>query len=86
MHYGLSRTAKSLGLNYYDLKKRIAACAIAPSSAPAFIELSPAVVGSTPEYIIECDNQNGARMRIQIKGANAPDLNALAATFWRGGR
>jgi hypothetical protein len=75
-----------LGLNYYDLKKRIDACAIAPSSAPTFIELSPAVVESTPECIIECENQNGDKMRIQINGWNAPDLNAIAAAFWRGGR
>jgi hypothetical protein len=86
MHCGLSRTAKALGLNYYDLKKRIDACAAALSSSATFIELSPAVVGSMPEYIIECEDENGAKMRIQIKGANAPDLNAIAATFWRGGR
>jgi hypothetical protein len=86
MQYGLSRTAKALGLNYYDLKKRIDACAITPSSAPAFIELGSAVVGCTPECIIECENQNGAKMRIQIKGTNAPDLNAIAAAFWRSGR
>jgi hypothetical protein len=83
MHYGLSRTAKALRLNYYDLKKKIESRAIAPSSAPAFIELSPVAIGSTPECIIECENKNGATMRIHCKGANAPDLNALAAAFWR---
>jgi hypothetical protein len=86
MQSGLSRTAKALRLNYYDLKKRIDVYAIAPSSAPAFIELSAAAIGTTPECIIECENKNGAKMRIQIKGVNAPDLNAIAAEFWRSGR
>lgn len=86
MQCGLSRTAKALGLNYYDLKKRIDSFAITPSSAPAFIELSTAVVGATPECIIECENKDGAKMRVQIKGANMPDLNAIAAAFWRSGR
>jgi hypothetical protein len=86
MHCGLSRTAKVLGLNYYDLKKRIDACATALSSAPAVIELSPAVVGSTSECIIESENKNGDKMRIQIKGPNGPDLNAIGTAFWRSER
>jgi hypothetical protein len=86
MQCGLSRTAKALRLNYYDLKKRIDACATAPSSAPAFIELSPAAIGATPECIIECEKTGGCKMRIQIKSMTAPDLNAITTAFWRSGR
>ena len=70
-------------LDYNDLKKRLEASSSIPESAPAFIELQPAVAASAPECIIECENQNGAKMRIHIKGMEAPDLNALSSTFWR---
>jgi len=87
MQCGLSRTAKALRLNYYDLKKRIDVRINAQSPlAPAFIELSPAAAGSTSECFIECENKNGSKMRIQIKGMNAPDLNAISAAFWRSER
>jgi hypothetical protein len=83
---GLNRTAKALRLNYYDLKKRIDVHFNAQSIAPAFIELSPAAAGSTSDCIIECENKNGSKIRIQIKGMNAPDLNAISAAFWRSER
>ena len=73
-------------LDYYTLKKRLEASDNVQESAPAFIELHPAVATSTPECIIECENRNGAKMRIHIKGMEAPDLNALSSAFWRGKR
>jgi len=83
---GVNPTAKALHLDYNDLKKRLKASSGIQESAPAFIELQPAVATSTPECIIECENRNGAKMRIHIKGMEAPDLNALSSTFWRGKR
>jgi hypothetical protein len=80
---GLNRTAKALHLDYYTLKTKLEASAGIQKSGPAFIELNPAATGATPEYIIECENQNGAKMRIYIKGMEAPDLNALSSAFWR---
>jgi hypothetical protein len=83
---GLNRTAKALHLDYYTLKQRIEASSGIQESAPAFIELSPADSGATPECVIELENRNGSKMRIQIKGMGAPDLNALSSAFWRGKR
>jgi hypothetical protein len=83
---GVNRTAKALHLDYNDLKKRLEASSRILESAPAFIELQPAVAVSAPECIIECENRNGAKVRIHIKGMEAPDLNALSSTFWRGKR
>jgi hypothetical protein len=83
---GLNRTAKALHLNYYDLKKRIDVNFDAQSLTPEFIELSPAAVGTPFECIIECEKKNGSKMRIQIKGMNTPDLNAISAAFWRSER
>ena len=79
---GLNRTAKALHLDYYNLKKRLESSSSIQEPTPAFIELHPAAA-STPECIIECENRNGAKMRIHIKGMEAPDLFALSSAFWR---
>ena len=79
---GLNRTAKALRLDYYDLKERLDAARLKQGPIPPFIELSPVVSGQAPECIIECENRNGAKMRIHLKGMGSPDLNILS-TFWR---
>jgi hypothetical protein len=82
--YGLNRTAKTLHLDYYNLKKRLDASGAVRGTTPAFIELGQATTGETPECVIELENRNGSKMRIHIKGVETPDLNALSSTFWRG--
>jgi hypothetical protein len=81
---GLNRTAKTLHLDYYALKKRLDASSAGRGPAPSFIELSPVAAESTPECVIELENINGAKMQIRIKGMGIPDLNALSSAFWRG--
>jgi hypothetical protein len=88
--YGVHRTAKSLGLDYYALKKRLQEgsasqpAMTASANGPTFVELaSPARMG-TPECILELEDARGAKMRIQIKGGEAPDLAALSRSFWAG--
>jgi hypothetical protein len=83
---GLSRTAKALHLDYYDLKKRFDAGSVRRGTVPSFIELNPVVSGPTPECIIELETRNGAKMRVHIKGTGVPDLNTLSSTFWRSKR
>jgi hypothetical protein len=85
---GVHPTAKTLGLDYYALKKRLKeASASRPAmtgsaNAPTFVELaSPARMGM-PECIVEREDAAGAKMRIQIKGVEAPDLAALSRSFW----
>jgi hypothetical protein len=82
MQCGLNKTAKTLHLDYYNLKKRIDFANAGQKTAPSFIELTPAVTGSAPECSIELESHNGAKMRIHIKGTGMPDLNALSNTFW----
>jgi hypothetical protein len=83
--YGLHRTAKTLHLDYYALKKRLDACSAVQTTVP-FIELSPVVSGSAPECIIELEARDGAKMRIHLKSMGAPDLNAFSEAFWRSRR
>jgi len=82
--HGLNRTASVLKLDYYSLKKRVAArSAAATSATPAFVELSPPSV-TTAECVVEFEDGVGARMRIHLSGCEAPDLVALGRSFWSG--
>jgi hypothetical protein len=80
--HGLSRTATTLGLDYYSLKKRVEADGQQPPSpGPAFVELpAPLVVGK--QALFELDNGAGATMRVQLLGYDAADVEALARRFW----
>jgi hypothetical protein len=80
--HGVSRTAMALGVDYYGLKKRTEASAQeTPSGGPAFIELpaSP-VVGK--QCLFELDNSAGARMRVQLVGYDADEIETLAHRLW----
>ncbi len=86
--HGLSRTSTTLKLGYYDLKKRLAERASAGAlpqngaALPAFVELTPAPFGNACECTIELETRDGSRMRIEVKGAGAPDLAAVTRSFW----
>jgi hypothetical protein len=88
VQHGLSRTATTLKLGYYDLKKRLgerpSAGGLAQNGAalPTFVELTPAPLGKACECTIELEKRDGSRMRIEVKGASAPDLAAVSRSFW----
>jgi hypothetical protein len=87
--YGVCRTAKTLRLHYYTLKERVDKQAAARSDSrnecqATFLELAvPAQSGRT-ECILELENAAGAKMRVHLKDAEAPDLVALSRSFWEG--
>ena len=84
--YGLNPTARALRLDYYSLKKRVETTACRRASdregVTAFVELAPAPPTGSPECILELEDPGGAKMRIHLKGAEAPDLAALSRSFW----
>jgi hypothetical protein len=83
--HGLSRTASVLGLDYYALKKRAELRdSDARSTRSPFVELSMAPPGTSGECVIEFEDAAGARMRVHLKGYDAPDLVALGRGFWNG--
>ena len=84
--HGVFRTAKTLRLEYGKLKGMVASAKPAVRRAPApppagFLELvAPQAVSST-ECVIELEGPRG-KMRIQWKGAAAPDLAGLSRALW----
>src|SRR5205823_2642808 len=89
--HGVSRTAMTLGLDYYSLKKRAEADALqTPSSGPesrgsaargpAFVELS-APIGLGKQCVFELNTEAGANRRVQLMGYDAAEIATLARTF-----
>jgi hypothetical protein len=93
--YGVSRTAKVLRVGYYSLKERVeqqmAASARSATadptpaaSEPVFVELALPAQAGTGECVLEWEDAAGAKMRVHLKGVEAPDLVALSRSFWEG--
>ena len=86
--YGLHRTARALRVDYYSLKKRVVensvtASGMTESGAMAtFVELARPSQAGSGECILELEDAGGAKMRVHLKGFEAPDLAALSRTFW----
>jgi len=84
--YGVYRTARALGLDYYSLKKRSEATALHSLSEVGgkadFIELIPATSAGSAECLLELEDPGGAKMRVHLKGGQIPDLAALSRSFW----
>ena len=86
--YGMNRTARTLRLNYYGLKKRVqqqavgAACEAETKDTARFVELTPFASAGSCECSLELENVGGAKMRIQLKSVAMPDLTALSKSFW----
>ena len=60
--------------------------AIAPvkgrQAVATFVELASPAPASTRECILELEDPGGAKMRVHLKGVEAPDLAALSRSFW----
>jgi len=80
--HGISRTAMTLRVDYYSLKKQAEEVADPPlSSNPAFVELpSPIAVGK--QCLFELDNGAGCTMRVQLVGYDTADVAVLTRDFW----
>ena len=82
--HSLYRVARSLGVNYDSLKRRMARVADdrpeAPS-APKFVEVSRPKV--TEECVIELEERRGAKMTIRLSGSSSIDIVGLASAFFR---
>ena len=88
--YGISQTASVLRVHYYSLKERVDRKAAASpdvsgrGSGIPFVELGVPARAGHGECILELEDVDGAKMRVHLKGVEAPDLAALSRSFWGG--
>jgi hypothetical protein len=97
--YGVHRTAKALRVDYYALKKRAeqkaaiagtqqepaaaASKAAAAAAEATFLELPAAAWAGSGECTLDLEDAGGAKLRVHLKGFEAPDLAALSRSFWQ---
>ena len=97
--YGIHRTAKALRVDYYALKKRAeqkaaiagtqqeraatASKAAAAAAEATFLELPAAAWAGCGECTLDLEDAGGAKLRVHLKGFEAPDLAALSRSFWQ---
>ena len=80
--HGINRTARALRLDYYSLKKRVAAAAGTGQRTPEFVEILPGGLSAArPECLIEVEDPGGAKLRIHLQGEAVPDVAALTRAF-----
>ena len=84
--YGINRTARALGVDYYSLKERAENEAFPASetngeATPTFLQLATPATASRCECILELEDVGGAKMRVELKNVDAPDLAALTRSF-----
>jgi hypothetical protein len=90
--YGVSRTARALGVGYYSLKDRVeketssSAVGSPAGSKATFLELAVSPRSGAGECILEWEHAGGGKMRVHLKGVEVPDLVALSRSFWEGRR
>lgn len=88
--YGIGRTAQVLRLDYYGLKRRVQengkelAVAHPAEAITTFLELPSATVTGSCECSVELENAGGTRMRICLRGIEAPDVSRLSRALWDG--
>ena len=85
--FGINRTAGVLRVDYYRLKRRLVAAdgerdARVPSTTPTFVQL-PAVPATAPhQCVVQLEDRNGSKMRIELPVTDTLDVVALARSFW----
>ena len=52
---------------------------------PAFLEVPAPVSGGVAECVLELDRADGTKMRLHLKGIEAPDPGVLIRSFWGAG-
>lgn len=82
---GASRTAGALRLDYDGLKRRMSGAAA--GSQVEFVEMPLAgMFGGAGECVVEIEDGDRTRLRIELQGAATAGVEALARALWGIGR
>ena len=86
--YTVGTVAKILSLGYSDLKQRVKAADMPTDNQDMtshFVEFN-LNSEKTGESIVEIENKNGSRMKIQLKGCHGNNIFGLTKAFWDAGQ
>ena len=85
--HGVSKTAQALGLDYYALKKRVESAVkerpvVAPPSEIKFLEIPLGAPSARPECVLEFEDGEGTRLRVELQGSALAQLESVARSLW----
>ncbi len=87
--HGVSKTSSALSLDYYALKKRLAAGAdraLVVTPEAEFVEVPFVALPSASGCILELQDDFGVRLRVELSGATADEIEAIARGLWKASR
>jgi hypothetical protein len=79
--HGISKTAHALRLDYYAIKKRMEGAARS-TEAGRFVEIPMPVASRGPSCVVEVEDGNGVRMRLELEGLGADEVADLVRCVW----
>lgn len=84
---GVNPIARALRLDYYSLKRRLAA-GHSPKVSKAgpeagFVELDLSQAVAAPQYVVELVDRGGAKLTVRLSGREPVDILALSEAFWK---
>ena len=83
---GVNRTSKALGLNHTALqaqvRRRANRTARDQQTVPQFVPLPLSTPRAEPECIIEAEDGQGRKLRLQLRGGSTADLVSLSRVLW----
>ncbi len=85
--HGVSKAAQALRLDYYALKKRVESgleerSTVEPASEIKFLEIPPCAPSGRLECVLEFEDGQGARLRVELQGAALAELETVARALW----
>ena len=85
--HGVSKAAHVLRLDYYALKERVKSVAekrpaVAPPSEVKFLEIPLGASSGRPVCVLEFEDGQGARLRVELQGAALAELETVARSLW----
>jgi hypothetical protein len=85
-NYGVNKTARALGLDYYGLKKRVDSGsgdrAVEKGAIGSFVEWVAAAPAVDGECVVEVESAGGTKMRVHLRGR--PDVGWLRSLLFGG--
>ena len=87
-HYGLSRVAQVLRVNYTGLKRHLVASSTPQGPridaiAAEFVEVPIAACPGGPQWVIELDDHDGSKLTLRLAQTDSASALALAQGLWR---
>lgn len=79
--YGVCKTSRRLGVDYYSLKNRLTGPAPeAEAGSVEFVEIPRKVLSAGPGCVVELQDPRGLRLRVELR--DAAGAESLATVLW----